>query len=93
MSEEDSLYGSALDFARIQTEKDGLVWMQPSGSNSGLERHDGVEYAVLRDADCEITAVIRVDNADDEEFTILDPEDYPEELMAEAGEDKEESES
>jgi hypothetical protein len=80
MSRKDSLYEKALVFAKEQTECDGSGWKQPSGGDSGIERYDGVEYAVLRDSGSKIIGVIRVDDADREKFTILDPEDYPEGL-------------
>jgi hypothetical protein len=92
MSREDELYEKSLDFAKEQTEEEGLGWIQPSGNDSGIERYDGTEYAVLRDSGGKVMGVIRIDDPEADEFTILDPEDYPEELEKEIGEDGESEE-
>jgi hypothetical protein len=90
MSREDDLYNKAVNFAVEETEKQGLGWIQPSGRNSGLERYEGEEYAVLRDSDEEVSGVIRIDG--DDRFTILDPEDWPEELLPNNDDESDEDE-
>jgi hypothetical protein len=87
MSREDDLYDKTINFAIEEAEKEGLGWIQPCGDNSRLEQYAGKEYAVLRDSDEEVSSVIRVDGED--KFTILDPEDWPEELQPDDGESDE----
>jgi hypothetical protein len=73
-----------MDFAAKEV---GPGWVQPSSVESGLERYDGVKYAVLRDSGG-IHSVYRVDNGEEgtEEFSLVEPEDYPDELMEDQAE-------
>jgi hypothetical protein len=87
MSRENDLYDKAVNFAAGETKKQGLGWIQPCGDNSRLERYERNEYAVLRDSDENVSGVIRIDGED--KFTILDPEDWPEELQPDDGESDE----
>ncbi|GHV16160.1 hypothetical protein FACS189493_1520 [Spirochaetia bacterium] len=78
----DRLVERCMDFAAREA---GPGWMQPSGSESILEKYDGVEYVVFRNSDMTCHSVYRVDNCEEgeEKFSLVDPEDFPEVLRKE----------